>query len=112
MATIAGWPDADLFSAWHDRQMSEATVRRHVLVSGRVQGVWFREGCRREAQLRAVTGWVSNRADGRVEAVFEGSPESVEALVGWCRSGPPQAHVVTLEVSTEQPQGEAGFAVF
>jgi acylphosphatase len=92
--------------------MSEETVRRRVLAAGRVQGVWFRESCRQQAELLGVTGWVRNRADGRVEAVFEGSPASVTALIGWCRVGPPRSDVISLEVSEEQPLGEARFTVF
>jgi acylphosphatase len=91
--------------------MPEATVRRRVLVSGRVQGVWFRESCRREAELLGVTGWVRNRADGCVEAIFEGSPHRVQALIAWCRLGPPHADVVALDVREETPLGEPGFAV-
>lgn len=86
-------------------------VRRRVLVSGRVQGVWFRESCRREAEARAVAGWVRNRPDGRVEAVFEGAPEAVAALVDWCRVGPVRARVTGVEVIEEVPIGMSGFMV-
>ena len=86
-------------------------IRRRVVVSGRVQGVFFRDSCRREAVAAGVAGWVRNRRDGRVEAVFEGSPGAVERLVAWCRAGPPRAHVDALEVHDEEPVGETGFAV-
>ena len=86
-------------------------VRRRVLVSGRVQGVWFRESCREEAASRGLAGWVRNRPDGKVEAVFEGEPDAVEALVGWCSMGPIRARVVRVEVIDELPMGESGFAV-
>ena len=86
-------------------------VRRHLLIDGRVQGVWFRESCRREAATRGVAGWIRNRMDGRVEAVFEGSTEAVDAIVAWCRTGPPRAEVTGVEVVAEPPQGEASFAV-
>jgi acylphosphatase len=87
------------------------TIRRHVWISGRVQGVWFRETCRRQATERGVAGWVRNRADGRVEAVFEGGEAAVSALVNWCRSGPPGAEVASVEVVAEPPEGLAGFSV-
>lgn len=87
------------------------SVRRRVLVSGRVQGVWFRESCRQEAEARGVAGWVRNCPDGRVEAAFEGEPDAVEALVGWCSIGPTRARVVRVEVVDELPLGAAGFTV-
>jgi acylphosphatase len=87
------------------------TVRKRVLVSGRVQGVWFRESCRHEADARRVAGWVRNRPDGKVEAAFEGEPEAVDALVGWCEIGPIRARVVRVEVIDELPVGESGFRV-
>ena len=86
-------------------------VRRRVVVSGRVQGVWFRESCRREAESVGVAGWVRNRADGAVEAVFEGESAPVLALVAWCRTGPPRADVERVEVVDEAPEGVAGFRV-
>ena len=86
-------------------------VRRRVLVSGRVQGVWFRESCRREAEAQGVQGFVSNRPDGRVEAVFEGERGAVEALVAWCGRGPSSAVVTSMDVYDEELQGEQGFRV-
>ncbi len=87
-------------------------VRRlRVLVEGRVQGVWFRESTREEAERRGVRGWVRNLADGRVEAVFEGEPAGVDALVRWVRRGPERALVTEVTVSSEAPQGEQGFRV-
>jgi acylphosphatase len=85
--------------------------RRRVVVHGRVQGVWFRESCRREAVARNVAGWVRNRADGTVEAVFEGPPQAVAAMVAWCRIGPPRAEVARLEVTAEPVGGEVGYSV-
>ncbi len=76
-------------------------VRAHVFVSGRVQGVYFREYTRREAQKVGVTGWVQNLWDGRVEAVFEGPPSAVEHMVRWCHRGSPRAHVERVEVQYE-----------
>jgi acylphosphatase len=87
------------------------TVRKRVVVSGRVQGVWFRESCRQEAETARVAGWVRNRPDGKVEAVFEGEPDAVEALVGWCSIGPIRARVVRVEVIEELPTGDSGFLV-
>jgi acylphosphatase len=82
-----------------------------VLVDGRVQGVFFRDTCRREATARGVSGWVRNRSDGRVEAVFEGSPEAVEGMVAWCRRGPALATIDALEVHDEPPSGHVGFRI-
>lgn len=86
-------------------------IRRRVVVSGRVQGVFFRDSCRELATRRGVSGWVANRDDGTVEAVFEGDPAAVEALVDWCRSGPPSARVDRVEVSDEEPQNDRSFRV-
>jgi acylphosphatase len=76
-----------------------------------VQGVFFRGTCRREAQLAGVSGWVRNRSDGAVEAVFEGADEAVEAMCRWCRSGPRYAHVEAVEIAEEEPVGSSGFEV-
>ena len=86
-------------------------IRRRVIVSGRVQGVFFRDTCRQQAAAAGVAGWVANRSDGRVEAVFEGNPEAVQQLVAWCGTGPPRAHVDEVEVVDEEPAGLAAFAV-
>jgi acylphosphatase len=80
-------------------------------VSGRVQGVFFRDDCRREAIGAGVDGWVRNRPEGRVEAVFEGEPGAVQRLIAWCRRGPPSARVTGIEVFEEEPGQEAGFRV-
>ncbi|HEU5012870.1 MAG TPA: acylphosphatase [Roseiflexaceae bacterium] len=91
--------------------MSEL-VRAHVYISGRVQGVFFRDSTRLQAQAAGVTGWVRNLDDGRVEAVFEGSRDAVQRVVQWCHSGPRHAHVEKVEVDWEQPTGqEPGFRV-
>lgn len=86
-------------------------VRRRVLVQGRVQGVWFRQTCRDRARAVGVRGWVRNLADGRVEAVFEGAPDAVDAMVAWCATGPPRAVVTGVEVQEEPVTGEVGFRV-
>jgi acylphosphatase len=88
-----------------------AVIRRRVVAHGRVQGVFFRDSCRRQAWAHQVSGWVTNRADGAVEAVFEGEPAAVQALVDWMGVGPPHANVVKLEVFEEAPRGEFGFSV-
>ncbi|HEX8745476.1 MAG TPA: acylphosphatase [Thermoleophilaceae bacterium] len=85
--------------------------RRRVVVHGEVQGVFFRDSARREAERRSVAGWVANRDDGAVEAVFEGDPEAVEALVAFCREGPPRARVERVEEHAEEPEGLDGFSV-
>ena len=87
------------------------TVRVRVVVYGRVQGVFFRDTTCRRARQRGVAGWVRNRADGTVEAVFEGPGEEVEALVDFCRDGPRGAQVERLERFAERPEGLTGFAV-
>lgn len=91
--------------------MTSDVVRRRVVVRGRVQGVFFRDSCRRVAHDLGVTGWVRNRADGAVEAVFEGARDAVDAMVRWCHDGPPRAHVSTVQVDDQQPTGETGFAI-
>lgn len=89
---------------------SEA-IRARVVVSGIVQGVWFRGTCRDEADALGVTGWVRNNPDGTVEAVFEGPTGAVEQLVAWCRVGPSLAYVHGVEVTFEEPRGERRFRV-
>jgi acylphosphatase len=80
-------------------------------VSGYVQGVYYRDTCRQRAIAIGVTGWVRNRGDRTVEAVFEGEPSAVERLVAWARHGPEDAHVTNTEVFEEEPEGLVGFAV-
>ena len=86
-------------------------IRRRVVVSGRVQGVWFRETVRRHAERHGVTGWVRNERDGTVQAVFEGAPEAVDRLVDVCRLGPPDAQVEAVSVTEEKPEGLEQFDV-
>jgi acylphosphatase len=85
--------------------------RVHLFVGGRVQGVFFRAACAEQARTLGVKGWVRNAADGRVEAVFEGPDPAVEAMVRWCREGPPHARVDSVDVREEAPGGETGFHV-
>jgi acylphosphatase len=86
-------------------------VRNRVLVSGRVQGVFFRDTCRRLAVAHGVAGWVRNLPDGRVEAVFEGPDEQVRRLVDWTRRGPAEADVDEVAVQVEQPEGLRSFMI-
>jgi acylphosphatase len=89
---------------------ADMTVRRRVFVTGRVQGVGFRYAVAERARTRGVHGWVRNLASGQVEAVFEGEPDAVEAMVGFCRRGPLGARVDDVQVADEEPRGEAGFS--
>jgi acylphosphatase len=91
--------------------MPDQPVRRRIVLSGQVQGVFFRDSCRRQARSAGVTGWVRNTSDGRVEAVFEGDPDSVDRLVDWARQGPGRAQVRDYEVHEEPPEGLSGFEV-
>lgn len=92
--------------------MASHTVRAHVLVSGRVQGVFYRATAMQEARARSLTGWVRNNPDGRVEAVFQGSEPAVRSMLAWCGAGPPAARVAELEVSWEAPvPSERGFGL-
>jgi acylphosphatase len=84
----------------------EAMVRAHVVVSGRVQGVYFRYATREEATLRGVKGWVRNLRDGRVEAVFEGDTVKVGEMIDFCHYGTPDAKVSSVEVTWEEYTGE------
>lgn len=91
--------------------MNNDVVARRVVVHGRVQGVFFRDTCRREATRHGVTGWVRNEPDGTVGALFEGSRDAVEAMLAWCHDGPPRAHVDRVEVTEESPGGMSAFDV-
>jgi acylphosphatase len=86
-------------------------VRRRVVVWGRVQGVWFRGATADRARALGLAGWVRNRADGAVEAIFEGPPEAVEAALAFCRTGPPAARVEHVDVADEPPEGLDDFTV-
>jgi acylphosphatase len=85
--------------------------RVRVLVSGRVQAVFFRATCAREARARGTAGAVRNLPDGRVEGVFEGPDDAVDEMVRWCSHGPPGARVDAVELIEEEPKGELGFRV-
>ena len=85
--------------------------RRRVVARGRVQGVFFRDSTRREAERRGVAGWARNTSDGTVEAVFEGAEDAVQAMVAFVRGGPGHSHVDDVEVHKEDPEGLAGFDI-
>jgi acylphosphatase len=84
-------------------------VRRRVLAHGSVQGVFFRDSVRREASRHSVSGWAKNCADGSVEAVFEGEPDAVDAMVEYVRKDPGHSSVRRVDVSEEEPEGLSGF---
>jgi acylphosphatase len=81
-------------------------VRVQVVIEGRVQGVFFRASTRDEARARGLTGWVRNRPDGRVEALFEGDQRVVENMLAWCHKGPPYAYVDRVEVERQPFVGD------
>ncbi len=91
--------------------MAEPRTRRRVIVHGRVQGVVFRGTTQEQAERAGVDGWVRNRRDGSVEAVFEGAPAAVAALVQFCQHGPSWAAVARVEVLEEAPEGLCGFRI-
>lgn len=93
--------------------MNRADLRRcRVVVVGRVQGVWYRDSCRREAEALGVAGRVWNRRDGAVEAVIEGPTPTVDKLLAWMQQGPPRANVQRVDVTDEVPQGDPpGFSM-
>jgi acylphosphatase len=94
-----------------NRPMADGPIRRRVTVTGRVQGVFFRDSVRQRAQSHNVAGWVTNRSDGAVEAVFEGKPDDVERLVEFAKRGPRQAEVANVDVREEEPEGVSGFEI-
>lgn len=91
--------------------MSDRSVARRVSVAGRVQGVFFRDSARREAERLGVAGWARNCSDGTVEGHLEGPPDAVDAVVQWFRSGPPRARVDRVEVEEVAPEGLRDFTI-
>jgi acylphosphatase len=89
------------------REVRAVMVTRRLVARGRVQGVWFRESMRREAEAAGAAGWVRNRPDGTVEAVVHGPPDVVERLVAWAHQGPPLARVEDVQVAEDD--GEYSF---
>jgi acylphosphatase len=88
-----------------------APIRVRLIVTGRVQGVWFRDSCRDQARSESVNGFARNRADGTVEVELEGTQPAVERMTAWCRVGPPRARVDSVSVERIAPVGEAGFRI-
>jgi acylphosphatase len=86
-------------------------VRRRVLVTGHVQGVFFRQGCQRQAVALGLAGWIRNNHDGTVEAALEGDRDAVERVVSWMRVGPSGAVVTGVDIIDEDPQGEHTFRI-
>jgi len=87
-------------------------IRAHVIISGHVQGVFYRAHTRDFARKFNVNGWVKNRTDGRVEAVFEGDEEDVKSIIDWCNDGPPGASVAGVEVKWEEHKADfKGFEI-
>jgi acylphosphatase len=89
--------------------MSEEVMRRRVVLTGRVQGVFFRASVQEAAKNEGVAGWAANRPDGSVEVVLEGPPSAVESVLGYCRTGPVNARVDSAEVTAQEPEGLSGF---
>jgi acylphosphatase len=86
------------------------TVRKRIVVSGRVQGVFFRDSARNEASRLGIAGSARNMPDGTVEVVAEGDEDAVNQLIEWCRSGPSHADVEDVQVTDEEPEGASGFS--
>lgn len=89
--------------------MTSEVVRRRLILTGHVQGVFLRASVKEAADNEGVAGWASNCPDGSVEVVLEGSREAVESVVGYCRTGPVNARVDSAEVGEEDPEGLSGF---
>ena len=84
----------------------------HVIISGRVQGVWYRASTKQKAEELGLTGWVKNTADGNVEAIFEGEESTVNEMIAWCRVGPPLAQVDDVKIIRKRVSGEfTGFTI-
>ena len=92
-------------------EVSAETIRRRVVVGGRVQGVFFRDTARRIATGKGLAGSATNLRDGSVEIVVEGDPEAVAEMIEWCRRGPQWSEVSGIEVTEEEPQGLSGFSI-
>jgi acylphosphatase len=85
------------------------TIRRRLLVSGRVQGVFYRDSCRQKAKEERIAGSARNLSDGRVEVILEGDDDAVERMTEWCRQGSDEARVESVEVEEQEPRGENSF---
>lgn len=90
---------------------NQPRIAARVLISGRVQGVFYRASTQEAARTKKVNGWVRNLPDGRVEALFEGTAEAVEAMIQWCHHGPPASRVTKVEVDDREAQDLQGFEI-
>jgi acylphosphatase len=86
-------------------------IRRKLVVSGRVQGVFYRDTCRSVAESEGVAGTARNLPDGRVEVVLEGDAVDVEKVIAWCRKGTRGSRVTAVDITEESPEGDSGFRV-
>ena len=91
--------------------MTPDTIRRRLVVHGKVQGVFYRDSTRHAARDEGVAGWAANRSDGTVEVVLEGPPGAVESVVSYCRTGPSSADVHAVDEQEETPEGLTGFQI-
>jgi acylphosphatase len=91
--------------------MPDAPIRRHAIVSGRVQGVFFRDSTAQRARALGVSGWVRNRSDGTVEAVLEGPAAAVQEMLQFLGDGPPDARVGEVVATEEPTEGLSGFEI-
>ena len=91
---------------WDWKRESQDKIRAHIIVRGKVQGVYFRQNAQRICNEYGVTGWVLNLDDGSVEAILEGDKSSVEDAISWFKIGPPNAHVENIEVNYDRYSGE------
>jgi acylphosphatase len=91
--------------------MTPDTIRRRLVVHGKVQGVFYRDSTRHAARNEGVSGWAANRSDGSVEVVLEGPADAVESVAGYCRTGPSSADVQSVDEHYETPEGLTGFQI-
>lgn len=89
--------------------MAGERIARRLIISGRVQGVWYRGWTVEEAERRALDGWVRNRRGGTVEALFAGAREDVLAMIDACHQGPPSAQVTSVEATDAEDPGRGAF---
>lgn len=94
-----------------NRAMGSETIRRRLVVRGKVQGVFYRDSAREAARNEGVSGWAANHSDGSVEVVLEGPEEAVTSVVGYCRQGPSSADVESVDEHEERPEGLDGFQI-
>ncbi len=83
-------------------------TNKHVIISGKVQGVWFRANTKQKAEQLGINGWVRNTSDGKVEAIFEGKKENVSEMIDWCKQGPPLAKVEDVTIEDQTPNNGYG----